>query len=107
MCVLACDSDAFMGNTLADLAHFLDMLTAAHVQNWLHIWKPFIHSSVKIVASKDLSLQGVRTMMSNFTHLLLTLLLFDPYLISHIRQLGPCSAPAILLVWIHLVILCH
>jgi hypothetical protein len=60
--VLSCDTDAFMGETPAELTHFLDISTAAHVQNWLHVWKPFIISSVK--SAKELSIQGVQTIIA-------------------------------------------
>ena len=63
--VLECDTDVFMGDTQAELTHFLDISTATHIQNWLHIWKPFILSSVR--SAKDLSIQGVQTMSTYFT----------------------------------------
>jgi type II secretory pathway component PulF len=31
-----------MGDTQADLVHFLDTSTATQIQNWLYVWKPFI-----------------------------------------------------------------
>jgi hypothetical protein len=43
----------------------LDTTPATYVQNWLHIWKPFILSSVK--SANNLALQGVRTMATYFT----------------------------------------
>jgi hypothetical protein len=55
--VLACDTDVFMGDTPAELTQFIDILMASHVQNWLHVWKPFIISSIN--SAKDLSIHGV------------------------------------------------
>jgi hypothetical protein len=43
--VLAGDTDIFIGDTPAALDHFLDTATATYVQNWIHVWKPFILSS--------------------------------------------------------------
>ncbi len=63
--VLACDTDAFLGDTPEELNHFLDSASASHVQNWLHVWKPFILSSVN--SAKDLSLHGVQTIQKYFT----------------------------------------
>ena len=62
--VLACDMDVFIGDTPAALSHYLDTTNATQVQNWLHIWKPFIQSSVK--SAQDLSLRGVQTMSTYF-----------------------------------------
>jgi hypothetical protein len=62
--VLACDSDAFIGDTPADLTKYLDHATATQVQNWLYTWKPFIQSSIK--SAKDLSIHGVRIMSTYF-----------------------------------------
>jgi hypothetical protein len=50
---------------LETLAHFLDTATTTYVQNWLHVWKPFILSSVK--STNDLALQGVCAMATYFT----------------------------------------
>jgi hypothetical protein len=55
--VLAGDTDIFVSNNPAALDHFLDTKTATYVQNWLHVWKPFILSSVK--SANKLALQGV------------------------------------------------
>jgi hypothetical protein len=63
--VLACNTDSFLGDTPENLTHFLDTLTAAHIQNWLHVWKSFILSSVKVKA-KYLSSQGIRTMTTTY-----------------------------------------
>jgi hypothetical protein len=64
--VLACDTDIFMGDTPANLNHFLDTsTTAACIQNWLHVWKLLILSCVKL--AKELSLHGIQTMTSYFT----------------------------------------
>jgi hypothetical protein len=63
--VLACNTDAFLGDTPEELNHFLDSASASHVQNWLHVWKPFILSSVN--SAKDLSLHGVQTIQKYFT----------------------------------------
>jgi hypothetical protein len=63
--VLASDSDIFKGDTPAELQHFLDTSSATHVQNWLHVWKPFILSSIK--SAKELSLNGVQTLQTYFT----------------------------------------
>jgi hypothetical protein len=62
--VLACDKHAFVGNTPADLNHFLDTSTASHVQNWIHIWKLRIIYSIQL--AKELSLKGVCTLSSYF-----------------------------------------
>jgi hypothetical protein len=63
--VLACDTDAFLGDTPAELNLFLDSSSASHVQNWLHVWKPFILLSVN--SARDLSLQGIQTLQKCFT----------------------------------------
>jgi hypothetical protein len=63
--VLAGDTDVFIGDTPADLTHFLDTTKATQLQNWLSVWKPFILSSVQ--SAKDLSLNGVNTMTTYFT----------------------------------------
>jgi hypothetical protein len=63
--VLAGDTDVFIGDTPPELDHFLDTATPTYIQNWLHIWKPFLLSSVK--SAKDLALQGVSTMSTYFT----------------------------------------
>jgi hypothetical protein len=63
--LLASDSDVFKGDTPAELQHFLDTSSATHVQNWLHVWKPFILSSIKL--AKELSLNGVQTLQTYFT----------------------------------------
>jgi hypothetical protein len=63
--VLACNADIFIGETMADLTHFLDASKASHIQNWLHVWKPFILSSAK--SAKDLSLKGVSTITKYVT----------------------------------------
>jgi hypothetical protein len=62
--VLACDSDAFIGDTPAELTNYLDVASASQVQNWLYTWKPFIQSSIE--SAKDLSLQGVRLLSTYF-----------------------------------------
>lgn len=62
--VLAGDTDVFIGDTPAALDLFLDTATATYVQNWIHVWKPFILSSVK--SANELALQGVRTLSSYF-----------------------------------------
>jgi hypothetical protein len=62
--VLAVDSDIFIGNTPAALETFLSVSTASNIQNWLHVWRPLIHSSVK--SAKDLSIQGVRILTDYF-----------------------------------------
>lgn len=43
--VLASNTDVFMGDTQANLDHFLYTSTATQIQNWLYIWKPFIQST--------------------------------------------------------------
>jgi hypothetical protein len=62
--VLACDKHAFVGDTPEELNHFLEISTASHVQNWIHIWKPRIVYSIQ--SAKELSLKGVRTLSSYF-----------------------------------------
>jgi hypothetical protein len=56
--VLACDADAFIGDTPAALTQYLDLASASQVQNWFYTWKPFIQSSID--SAKELSIQGVR-----------------------------------------------
>jgi hypothetical protein len=63
--VLAGDSDVFKGDNPAELQHFLDTSSTAHVQNWLNIWKPFIISSIQ--SAKELSLTGVQSLTTYFT----------------------------------------
>jgi hypothetical protein len=63
--VLEGDTDVFVGDTPAALSQFLETATTTYVQNWLHIWKPFILSSVK--SAQDLSLRGVHCMTTYFT----------------------------------------
>jgi hypothetical protein len=53
--VLACDADTFIGNTLADLAQYLERATTTQVQNWLYTWKPFM----SLQLAKELSLHGI------------------------------------------------
>jgi hypothetical protein len=62
--VLAIDADAFIGETPAALDTFLSVSTATHIQNWLHVWRPVIVSSM--TKAKDLSIRGVRTMTEYF-----------------------------------------
>jgi hypothetical protein len=42
----------------------LTMSTATHVQNWIHVWKPIIVSSVQ--SAKDLAIQGIHIMSEYF-----------------------------------------
>ena len=44
--VLACNSNIFIGDNSEDLVHYLDVATATQVQNWIHVWKPLILSSL-------------------------------------------------------------
>jgi hypothetical protein len=62
--VLAVDNDVFIGNTPKALKTFLTVSSATHVQNWLHVWKPIIVSSVK--SAKEMAIQGVRVMSDYF-----------------------------------------
>jgi hypothetical protein len=62
--VLAVDSDIFIGDTPADLETFLTVSTASHIQNWLHVWRPLIQSSVK--SARDMSIQGIQTLTNYF-----------------------------------------
>jgi hypothetical protein len=48
-----------MGDAQEDLTHFLDTSMPTQVQNWLHVWKPFIISIINL--AKDLLLQGMNT----------------------------------------------
>jgi hypothetical protein len=62
--VLACNTDVFIGDTPAEQSQYLEVTTASQVQNWLCTWKPFIQSSIRL--AKDLSVQGVRLMLTYF-----------------------------------------
>jgi hypothetical protein len=62
--VLASDADVFIGETAAALDTFLTVSTASHIQNWLHVWRPTIISSIK--AARDQSVQGVQTLSTYF-----------------------------------------
>jgi hypothetical protein len=62
--VLEGDTDVFIGNNPAALSQFLETATNTHVQNWIHIWKPFILSSVK--SATDLSIRGVHCLSTYF-----------------------------------------
>jgi hypothetical protein len=53
------NANIFVGDTPADLTHFIDTLTVTHV------WKPFIYSSVR--EAKDESIQGIQTLQAYFT----------------------------------------
>jgi hypothetical protein len=46
--VLAYDMDAFMGHTMTELTHLLDILTASHIQNWLTCLEAFYTLQYKI-----------------------------------------------------------
>jgi hypothetical protein len=61
---VACDADAFIGDTPTALTQYLDVASASQVQNWLYTWKLFIQSSIE--SAKYLSLQGVRLMSLSF-----------------------------------------
>jgi hypothetical protein len=63
--VLAMDSNMFIGETPEALDTFLSVSTATHIQNWLHVWRPAIASS--ITKAKDLSIRGVRSLTNYFT----------------------------------------
>jgi hypothetical protein len=63
--VVAGDTDVFIGETPADVTHFMDTKTATYVQNRLNVWKPFVISSVKL--AKDLSIEGVSSLTEYFT----------------------------------------
>jgi hypothetical protein len=41
--VLACDSDAFIGDTPANLTHYLEVALASQVQNWLYARMETVH----------------------------------------------------------------
>jgi hypothetical protein len=58
--VLASDADVFIGETPVSLETFLTMSSASHIQNWIHVWRPMIISTIK--AAQDKSLQGVCTL---------------------------------------------
>jgi GTP-dependent phosphoenolpyruvate carboxykinase len=45
--VLEGDTDVFLGDNPVALSQFLETAMTTYVQNWIHIWKPFILSSVK------------------------------------------------------------
>jgi hypothetical protein len=62
--VLAVDNDVFIGDTPAALDTFLTVSSPTHVQNWLHVWKPIIVSSVQ--SAKDMAIKGVRLMSDYF-----------------------------------------
>ena len=62
--VLAADSDAFIGDGPAALETFLTVSTATHIQNWIHIWRPVIISSVQ--SAQAFAIQGVRSMTDYF-----------------------------------------
>jgi hypothetical protein len=63
--VLAGGTDVFVSSNPATLDHFLDTKMATYVRNWIHVWKPFILSSVK--SANDLALRGFWTMLTYFT----------------------------------------
>jgi hypothetical protein len=42
----------------------LTVSTASHIQNWIHVWRPTIISSIK--AARDQSIQGVQTISTYF-----------------------------------------
>jgi hypothetical protein len=62
--VLAVDSDVFIAAENDALETFLTVSSATHIQNWLHVWKPIIVSSVQ--SAKDLSIRGVRILSDYF-----------------------------------------
>jgi hypothetical protein len=63
--VLAINSDAFIGESPEALETFLSVSTATHIQNWIHVWRPLILSSIS--SAKALSIRGVRTMNEYFS----------------------------------------
>jgi hypothetical protein len=62
--VLAVDTDLFIGNTPAELDHYLSIAHTSNVQNWLNIWKPIIIASIK--TAKTRSIQGIGRLQSYF-----------------------------------------
>jgi hypothetical protein len=65
--VLACDTDAFIGNSPAELNQYLEVASASQIQNWLYVWRPFIMSSFQ--EAKDISIRGVNQMTTYFSSL--------------------------------------
>ncbi len=62
--VLEGDTNVFLCNNPTALSQFLEMATTTYVQNWIHIWKLFILSSVK--SATDLSIQGIHCLSTYF-----------------------------------------
>jgi hypothetical protein len=50
--VLASDADVFIGETPVSLETFLTMSSASHIQNWIHVWRPMIISTIKAAQDK-------------------------------------------------------
>jgi hypothetical protein len=62
--VLSCDTDVFHGETAAELNHYLETANVSQMQNWIHIWKPFILFSIQ--EAEELSRQGVSLLTTYF-----------------------------------------